>query len=96
MMRLWGVKSTARLFGDNVRSAVAVLYAGAFVLWNIAAILAGSGWIFAVLSLIAAGLLAWQLWTLDADSPENPLIRFKNNHYVGIVLTLAFLADWVW
>lgn len=93
---LVGVKSTARLFGNQVRPAVAVLYAGAFVLWNAAAIAAGGGWIFAALSLVAAGLLAWQLWTLDAEQPENPLIRFKNNHYVGIVLTLALLADWVW
>ncbi len=93
---LVGVKSTARLFGDNVRPAVGVLYAAAFVLWNVASILAGGGWLFAAISLIAAGLLAWQLWTLDPNQPENPLIRFKNNHYVGIVLTLAFLADWVW
>ncbi|WIY53471.1 4-hydroxybenzoate octaprenyltransferase [Devosia sp. YIM 151766] len=93
---LVGVKSTARLFGKNVRPAVAVLYAGAFLLWNIAAISAGSGWLFSALSLIAAGLLAWQLWTLDPDMADNALIRFKNNHYVGIVLTLAFLADWVW
>jgi len=93
---LVGVRSTARLFGANVRPAVAVLYAGAFVFWNAAALLAGGGVIFATLSLIAAGLLAWQLWTLDAQVPKNPYIRFYNNHYVGMVLTLALLADWVW
>ncbi|MCP8884935.1 4-hydroxybenzoate octaprenyltransferase [Devosia sp. XJ19-1] len=93
---LVGVKSTARLFGANVRPAVATLYAGAFVLWNVAALMAGGGMIFSVISLVAAGLLAWQLWTLDATVPENPLIRFKNNHFVGVVLTLALLADWVW
>ncbi|UYN99524.1 MAG: 4-hydroxybenzoate octaprenyltransferase [Devosia sp.] len=93
---LVGVKSTARLFGANVRPAVAVLYSGAFVLWNGAAVAAGGGSVFAVLSLVAAGLMAWQLWTLDADVPKNPYDRFYNNHYVGIVLTLAFLADWVW
>ncbi len=93
---LVGVKSTARLFGQNVRPAVAVLYSGAFVLWNIASLMAGGGLIFAALSLVAAGLLSWQLYTLDGEQAENPLIRFKNNHYVGIALTLAFLADWVW
>ncbi|KKB08764.1 4-hydroxybenzoate octaprenyltransferase [Devosia chinhatensis] len=93
---LVGVKSTARLFGSHVRPAVAVLYAGAFLLWNVAVILVGGGWIFAVLSLVPAALMSWQLWTLDADDAENPLIRFKNNHYVGVALTLAFLADWVW
>lgn len=93
---LVGVKSTARLFGDNVRPAVAVLYAGAFLLWNMASLLAGGGFIFATLSLVAAGLMAWQLWTLDADSPDNPRQRFYSNHYVGIALVLALLADWVW
>jgi 4-hydroxybenzoate polyprenyltransferase len=93
---LVGVKSTARLFGDNVRPAVAALYAGAYLLWNIASLMAGGGAIFAALSLVAAGLLAWQLWTLDAEVPLNPFHRFYNNHYVGMALTLALLADWVW
>ncbi|AVF02788.1 MULTISPECIES: 4-hydroxybenzoate octaprenyltransferase [Devosia] len=93
---LVGVKSTARLFGDNVRPAVAVLYAGAFLLWNVASLMAGGGVIFAGLSLVAAGLLAWQLWTLDREIPLNPFNRFYNNHYVGMALTLALLAEWVW
>ena len=93
---LVGVKSTARLFGDNVRPAVAVLYAGAFLLWNVASLMAGGGVIFAALSLVAAGLLAWQLWTLDKEIPLNPFNRFYNNHYVGMALTLALLAEWVW
>jgi 4-hydroxybenzoate polyprenyltransferase len=93
---LVGVKSTARLFGDNVRPAVAVLYAGAFLLWNVASLMAGGGVIFAGLSLVAAGLLAWQLWTLDKEVPRNPFNRFYNNHYVGMALTLALLAEWVW
>ena len=93
---LVGVKSTARLFGDNVRPAVAVLYAGAFLLWNVASLMAGGAVIFAALSLVAAGLLAWQLWTLDKDIPLNPFNRFYNNHYVGMALTLALLAEWVW
>ncbi len=93
---LVGVKSTARLFGDNVRPVVAGFYAGAFVLWNIASLMVGGSWIFAVFSLVAAGVLAWQLLTLDATEPGNAKLRFDSNHYVGIVLTLALMADWVW
>jgi 4-hydroxybenzoate polyprenyltransferase len=93
---LVGVKSTARLFGANVRPAVGALYAGAYLVWTIAVLAAGGGLVFAVLSLVPAGLLAWQLWTLDAEVPDNPLVRFKNNHYVGIAMTLALLAEWVW
>jgi 4-hydroxybenzoate polyprenyltransferase len=93
---LVGVKSTARLFGDNVKPAVATLYVGAFVLWLAAAILAGAGVIFAILSLVGAGVMAWQVWTLDPTDPLNPKPRFDSNHYVGISLTLALMAEWVW
>jgi 4-hydroxybenzoate polyprenyltransferase len=93
---LIGVKSTARLFGDLVRPAVTVLYTGAFLLWMAAALLVGGGIVFAVLSLAAAALLLWQVRTIDAGQPENPRHRFYSNHYVGIVLSLALLAEWVW
>ncbi|MHA6298421.1 4-hydroxybenzoate octaprenyltransferase [Devosia sp. CAU 1758] len=93
---LVGVKSTARLFGASVRPAVAALYACALVLWNIASLMAGGGMVFSALSLVAAGLMAWQLWTLDRAVPLNPFHRFYNNHYVGMALTLALLAEWVW
>ncbi|KQX34970.1 4-hydroxybenzoate octaprenyltransferase [Devosia sp. Root436] len=93
---LVGVKSTARLFGDRVKPAVATLYAGALILWNAASVLAGGGLVFATLSLLAAAMLAWQVWTVDANEPDNPRLRFDSNKYVGIVLALALLAEWVW
>lgn len=93
---LIGVKSTARLFGDNARIIVAILYAAAYLLWQAAVVYAGGGVVFAALSLVAAALLAWQVWTVDADVPDNPRFRFDTNKYVGIVLALALLADWVW
>jgi 4-hydroxybenzoate polyprenyltransferase len=93
---LIGVKSTARLFGSKARPIVAGFYVGAYVLWLAAATIAGAGIVFAVLSLVAAGLLAWQVQTVDADKPDNPRSRFYSNHYVGIALSLALLADWVW
>ncbi|WP_332688072.1 4-hydroxybenzoate octaprenyltransferase [Devosia sp.] len=93
---LIGVKSTARLFGDHVRPVVAVLYTGAYLLWMAAALLVGGGIVFAALSLAAAALLAWQVWTVDAEQPDNPRFRFDSNKYVGIILALALLAEWVW
>ncbi|MGB3337609.1 MAG: 4-hydroxybenzoate octaprenyltransferase [Devosia sp.] len=93
---LVGVKSTARLFGDHVKPAVATLYAGAFVLWMAAGMLAGAGIVFATMSLVAAAMLAWQVRTVDAAAPDNPRFRFDSNKYVGIVLALALLAEWVW
>lgn len=93
---LIGVKSTARLFGDNTRPVVAGFYALAYILWLAAATIVGAGIVFALISLIAAGILAWQVLTVDAETPGNPGLRFWSNRYVGIVLTLGFLADWVW
>ncbi len=93
---LIGVKSTARLFGDKTRPIVTGFYAGAYVLWLAAATLAGAGIVFAVISLVALALLAWQVQTVDADVDDNPRARFYSNHYVGITLALALLADWVW
>ncbi|PXA97423.1 4-hydroxybenzoate octaprenyltransferase [Nostoc sp. 3335mG] len=93
---LVGVKSTARLFGANVKPAVAALYGGAFVFWQAASLQAGGGIVFAAISLLAGALLAWQVWTVDAEIYGNPLVRFQNNHFVGVVLSLALLAEWVW
>jgi 4-hydroxybenzoate polyprenyltransferase len=93
---LIGVKSTARLFGSKTQPIVGGFYAGAYLLWLAGATMAGAGLVFFVLSLVSAGLLAWQVWTLDAGVRENPGIRFYSNHYVGIALVLALLAEWVW
>ncbi|KRB01531.1 4-hydroxybenzoate octaprenyltransferase [Devosia sp. Root685] len=93
---LVGVKSTARLFGANVKPAVSALYVGSVTFWLAAVLSSGGGLIAVVLMLVPAALLAWQVYTLDAEVVENPLMRFKNNHYVGIALTLALLADWAW
>jgi 4-hydroxybenzoate polyprenyltransferase len=52
--------------------------------------------VFAAISLAAAVVLAWQVWTVDAEQPDNPRFRFDSNKYVGIILSLALLAEWVW
>jgi 4-hydroxybenzoate polyprenyltransferase len=93
---LIGVKSTARLFGSRTRPIVAGIYAGAYILWVLAALAAGGGWLFVLASLVPGGLMAWQVWTLNADEPQNPYLRFTSNHWVGFTLTLALLIEWAW
>jgi 4-hydroxybenzoate polyprenyltransferase len=92
---LVGVKSTARLFGDRVKPITGLFYVGALVFWLVAGVMAGGGPVFAVLLLVCAGILGWQVWTLDVAAPGNALRRFKSNHWVGLALTVALLAD-VW
>jgi 4-hydroxybenzoate polyprenyltransferase len=89
-----GVKSTARLFGERVRPAVALFYAGALVCWLAAGILAGGGWWLALLA-VPAVLLGWQVGTLDARIEGNALVRFKANHWVGLALTAVLLLDFL-
>ncbi len=90
---LIGVKSTARLFGRRVRMMVAIFYAGAVVLWFAAAYVTGAGLPFYLAALLPLALLVWEIATLDGRSPDNALVRFKANHWVGLLLTLALLLE---
>ncbi|RUT31181.1 4-hydroxybenzoate octaprenyltransferase [Arsenicitalea aurantiaca] len=92
---LIGVKSTARLFGRRARQMVALFYAGAVALWLGAGIVVGGGIILVIAALVPVGILAWQVVTLDAARPGNPLVRFKANHWVGLALTMALVAEFV-
>jgi 4-hydroxybenzoate polyprenyltransferase len=95
---LIGVKSTARLFGASVKPLVALFYAGAVILWALAALLAGASALSLILLAIPAAGLAWQVVTLEPRAPGNSLFRFRANHYRGIALalTLALLAGaWI-
>jgi 4-hydroxybenzoate polyprenyltransferase len=93
---LIGVKSTARLFGGRARQAVGMFYAAALLLWLVAGWLVGSAVLFSIGLAVVAGVLFWQVLTLDAAAPGNSLARFKANHWAGLALTLALLADWRW
>jgi len=93
---LIGVKSTARLFGSQTRMMVSIFYAIAYVLWTVSAMLVGGGFVFALLSLVAVGLLAWQVQSLEDNAQENARAKFHSNNLVGIALSLALLAEWVW
>ena len=91
---LIGVKSTARLFGPRAREIVALFYAGAVLLWGVAGFSAGGGPIYGVGLVMVAGMLSWQLLTLDATVPDNPWVRFNFNRWVGLVLSAALLLEW--
>jgi 4-hydroxybenzoate polyprenyltransferase len=93
---LIGVKSTARLFGGRARQIVALFYAGALLLWLVAGWLSGGAILFTVGLCCVAAILFWQVITLNKDLPGNSLTRFHANGWVGLMLTLALLADWRW
>ena len=86
-----GVKSTARLFGDQTKKAITILYSLALVLFL------GSFWtavpptqwavIPAYLGLLAGAFhMFWQLKNLDIQDGEQCLKLFKSNSHFGIIL----------
>jgi 4-hydroxybenzoate polyprenyltransferase len=91
---LIGVKSTARLFGSRARPIVGLFYAGAVILWGLAAWLAGAGPITLAGLLLVIAQMAWQLTTLDTKVPRNPWLRFHSNRWVGLIVTAALVIDW--
>ena len=76
-----GVKSTALLFGDHVRS-VLVGFAAVFVSCLVAAgALNGQTWVYYLVSVGGAvAHFAWQFATWDVDSPADCGAKFKVGH----------------
>jgi 4-hydroxybenzoate polyprenyltransferase len=88
-----GIKSTALLFGDDTKRALALFYTAAVLLIGVACLMAGAGWItLAGLALFAAHL-AWQVWRIDIDDPALCLMLFRSNREAGLILFAALLID---
>jgi 4-hydroxybenzoate polyprenyltransferase len=93
---LIGVKSTARLFGEDTKPWLAGFLAAASALASLAILVAVPG-----AAARAAGLagvlgfalhLAWQLRRLDVDDPGLCLILFRSNRDAGLILAAGLLA----
>ena len=90
---LIGVKSTARLFGEETPRMLWV-FSGATVFLGAIAILAGGAGIIGMFGLIATGLhLVWQIMSLDMDDPHQCMILFRSNRNAGLILFFALMLD---
>jgi 4-hydroxybenzoate polyprenyltransferase len=89
---LIGVRSTARLFGTRTAGWLMGLYGLTVALVAVAFYLAGVGPVAWLGLAVAAGMLAWQIGTLDIDDAEQCLALFKLNGVVGLILFLGLLA----
>jgi 4-hydroxybenzoate polyprenyltransferase len=88
-----GVRSTARLFGENTRPWLAGFYAGATVLFAGAFFMAGVGWLAYAGLVLGALQLAWQVRALDIADPVNCLRIFRSNREYGWILFAGLVAD---
>ncbi|MDR7031587.1 4-hydroxybenzoate octaprenyltransferase [Mesorhizobium sp. BE184] len=91
-----GVRSTARLFGENTKPWLAGLYAGALMCFAVA-FAAAQVPVVALAGLIAAGAhMARQIMTLDIDDPDQCLRLFKSNNQVGWLIFAGLIGGAVW
>jgi 4-hydroxybenzoate polyprenyltransferase len=93
---LVGVRSTARLFGENTRYWLVGLYGGALALFALA-YAAAEAPLPALAGLLAAGAhMARQIRVLDIDDPDQCLKLFQSNTTVGWLVFLGLIGGGVW
>jgi len=84
-----GIRSSALAMGARVRGGIAGFYAAAIGLWALGFWLYRADLLACLALLPVAGHLAWQVATLDADDPMNPLERFRANRWAGALMAAA-------
>jgi 4-hydroxybenzoate polyprenyltransferase len=87
-----GIRSSALAMGARVKAGIAGFYAAAVGLWGLGVWLYRPDPIALLALLPVAGHLAWQVATLDADDPANPLARFRSNRWTGALMAAACLV----
>ncbi len=93
---LVGVRSTARLFGENTKAWLVGLYGLALMFFAIA--FAGAEVPMPALAGLAAAAahMARQIAQLDIDDPEQCLRLFRSNNAIGWMIFLGLLGGAVW
>ena len=90
---LIGIKSTALLFGDRTRPALAIFYGLAVVLIGVALHLAGARWSAWIGLAAFAAHLVWQIARIEIGDPALCLRLFKSNRDAGLLLFAGLLVD---
>ena len=81
-----GIRSTARLFGENVRLGVGLFYGAAAALALGSILLVGGGIIALAGWLAFAAHLAWQVSKIREADPPTALRLFRSNRDAGLLL----------
>ncbi|MEM7766215.1 MAG: 4-hydroxybenzoate octaprenyltransferase [Pseudomonadota bacterium] len=89
---LAGIKSTARLFGDQAITGTFVFHLTAAALIALAAYAAGAPQIGAVTALAFLGHGVWQVARLAQDRDSAALPVFRSNVWAGGILAAGFLV----
>lgn len=90
---LIGVKSTARLFGEETPKMLWT-FTGVTGLFAASAVLAADAGVIGVLGVLGlVGHMAWQIRSLDMDDPEQCLRLFRSNRIAGLILLAGLVLD---
>ncbi len=92
---LVGVRSTARLFGDDTKAWLIGLYGLTLLFMIFAFVSAGVGLLAYLGLLVAAGMFARQIIVLDIEDGDQCLRLFKSNHHVGAILFVGLVLGLV-
>jgi 4-hydroxybenzoate polyprenyltransferase len=90
---LIGIKSTALLFGERTRFALAIFYGLAVVLIGVAMHLGGAQWPAWIGLAVFATHLAWQVVRIEIGDSRLCLRLFKSNRDAGLLLFAGLLAS---
>jgi len=88
-----GVRSTARLFGFETRTALRILYTASVALITISTVLSGGGLIALAGVLAFAFHLSWQVRKIDVNDPALCLALFRSNRDAGLLLFAGLALD---
>lgn len=90
-----GVKSTAILFGHYDKSIIALLQLCTLCLIGVLAWQMNMEWPIYLAMLIVVGFFVYQQRLIWARAREQCFQAFLNNHYVGMILTLGLVANYL-
>jgi 4-hydroxybenzoate polyprenyltransferase len=87
-----GIKSSALRLGAATRPYLFMFYGVAAALWLMAGIVADLAWPYELGLALALLQMAWQAARVDLDSPDDCLVKFRSNRWVGWLLLLGIVA----
>ncbi len=90
-----GIKSTAILFGKADVAIVAVLLFSVLTILAICGYLLGLGLLYFASLLVAAVLIIYQIHLIKGRQPAACIRAFLNNHYLGMIVFIAIVADFM-
>jgi len=90
-----GLKSSAILFGRHDRLIIAVLQVLMLASLATVGVLTGRGVWYGLSLLVAVGLSAYQQWLIRARDPQQSFHAFLNNNWLGMVVFVGLVADYL-